>query len=465
MGCLERVFLKTLQLDIDVVLTPGLNIVVGDDEGQRLFARLMRTRAGLYGGQERHPLGDGRVWGVYPCAISPLYVGTDLFEEITEDSGSFPGPACTGILDRIIVMAVSGDEGLDFPDLSVAIGQLLDSAMNVVRQKRATECGCGEDRAEKGEGRCGTILTGLMPTAEDLRKIEYVKSRKYRHVEALGDIDDFLSASPFIEYRKDNMEALVSHVERVYEISNFERFVRSALEEGCSALDALRDEAAAESDLTEENRSGVCEDDGADSGARDTFYRLAGKIAAYSGVSRSPAVSVRGNSIYVEKTLELDRHKVFTVIRDLIAPHRGIASLGEVRPEDLFSLYNAGDYGAFGAELYKRLVRFTGKHYRILDPGGAPFERLDMGSRVAVMLDLLIGYGSQAGPMVIDFPAGVYESCAPGLLKKGAGLDGQLIFVTHCVKALTGAEKRINIITCWEKEGVMTLRSANPAEF
>lgn len=461
-GILERVFLKTLQLDIDVVLTPGLNIVVGDDAGQRLFARLMRARAGLSGGEECPGLGNVWATGIYPCAISPRYVGSDLFEEVTEGVGSCPGPAFTGLIEKLIAdaTAVSGGEGIEFPDLRDTIEQLVDSAINAMRQKQEMVNERGEERVKKGAGCCGNILKGLMPTADDICKIEYGKSSKYRHVEALGEIDDFLSASPFIEYRREDMEALLGHIERVYEISNFERFVRSAIGEGSSALDALRGEAPREKGQTGESRGGVREYEGIDSGAGDAFCRLAGKIAAYSGVSRSPAVNVRGNRIYVENTLELDRHKVFTVIRGLIAPHRAIASLGEVRPEDIISLPDGRDSGAFESELYKGLVRFSGKHYRILDRTGVPFGMLDKGSRVLVMLDILNGYSPQAGPLVIDLPAGEFESYAPEILKKGPGPDGQIIFITHCGELPAGAEKAFNLITCGETEGVITLRSA-----
>ena len=179
-----------------------------------------------------------------------------------------------------------------------------------------------------------------------------------------------------------------------------------------------------------------------------------------------------GHKLFIDNEFELTKAKFLEVVNSMLKKDYTIKTFEDIKPEALFEVKfrkrspNVSDYDHFIKLVNGKFSAMNKKKYRITTKEDKDFDNLSAGWKTSVILDLILGWGSDNAPLIIDQPednlaTGYMNS---GLLKaiKKCKTKKQIILVSHnaTIPMLGDAQ---NVVMCRNDDKVISIKS-NPLE-
>ena len=472
---IRHVSLSNEYLDIDVDLTPGLNVVIGgSSSGKTLFVdSVFRKLRGDFSGSNYHPYGVDQILVDSPTGQVPHFLEQNYIVKVCDQKDHDNTIDSIALLRKLF----PGDKD-ERTEIENGLAQLSESLNQMVEAAEKIE-------AIEEELKTIPVLSRLVVTTLIKRNpLKYLKPidsvvetfvysdpNYKRHTKALDEIESFLGTNPFIVHNKSFVEGLKAELAAARSASRFESDVRQVINEHADAIHQLQTRDDRET-KTKSYQFGTL------LGAirnylkyNRVFYASRDRIAQFSITCSTRVVESMGHQLFIENAFELTPGKFVEILNQTLLASHQIREFKAITPAAL-SLSSGGfrkkgpninSYEVLHREVLSRFQAMNRKKYRITTGDGKDFDQLSAGWKTSVILDLVLGCASDTAPLIIDQPednlATTYINT--GLLKaiKQCKAARQIILVSHnaTIPMLGDAQ---NVIVCRNEDKFMTIRSS-----
>jgi len=476
--CIQHVRLKNVNIDIDATLTPGLNVVIGgSSSGKSLFVDSIYCHIVGELGKSIYlntPYGIQDMEVKNPAGQHPHYLDQNYISRICD-----PNNEEYNIDDISILKSVFPSDKEERQAISNGLSELGSQLTRLVQSVKEIEALQNTlKRIPKLSHLIvtdiiqGNPLKDILPDDSTIESIEYGNAAYSRDVKFLDRIDKFLSGNPLIAHDKTLVEKLKSELKQAHDNSKLEENIREIISAHKKDIDNAQEY---------ENREIATK--------RQQFEELLGTIRKYIKFEKAfneslaviskfkivittTVIESMGHKLFIDNEFELTKEKFVEVVNIMLKPAHAIENFNDLKPESLFEERfrkqkpKVADYDDFERRVKTIFDGMNKKKYRITTKEGKDFDNLSAGWKTSVILDLILGWGSDNAPLIIDQPD---DNLATGYINHGlikaikeCKTKKQIILVSHnaTIPMLGDAQ---NIVMCRNDGNKITIRS-NPLE-
>ena len=475
---IRHVLLKNEHTDIDATLKPGLNVVIGgSSSGKSLFidsihkqiigdfsnSIYLTTQYGVQNIQVENPSGQ------HPHYIDQNYIGKICdpknpeynIDDISILKSVFPS-------DKEERQAISN--GLS--ELELQLTQLVQSVKEIEKLQNTLKRIPKLSHLIVTDVIQGNPLKDILPDERIIETIEYGKAKYDHDIQYLDTIDKFLSNNPLVYHDKALIEKLKNELLLAYENAKVELSIReiiiSCKKEIDSAQEIENREVATKrqqfEELVDVIRKYIKHE--------HIFNESLDVISKFKIIIKTKEIESMGHKLYIDNEFELTKDKFLEVINEMLKHEHAIERFDDIKPEALFEAKfskrdpKVVDYGDFERRVKGKFDGMNKKKYRITTKEGKDFDSLSPGWKTSVILDLILDWGSDNAPLIIDQPEDNLATryINHGLLEaiKKCKTKKQIILVSHnaTIPMLGDAQ---NVVMCKNENNKIIIRS-NPLE-
>lgn len=468
---IKKIVLKKDNIDIDVLLTSGLNVVIGDSSsGKTLFVDSIRNK--IYNDFSKSHYMNFEVdkilvenpSGLYPHYLSQNYI-MSIVNNNTDDN--------LGNID-IIKKVFPGDDAIR-EKVDTGLLKLKNDLKKLVKSVKIIE---QEDtnlkkipilsRLVNKKDVQENIISNLLPKQEVIDKISIQEHDFEKYIAELDKIGNFLKENPFIEHNENLIISLKKELEITYSASELELSTRKLIQVSKQSYDELlkstNDEEQSKKQHFESLLLSVCNY----SKAYLNFKNIIKKISNYSIVCDSEIIESMGHKLYIKNDFKLNKERFLDVINHFLKTHNKIQNFNTLSPESLFEKNfkqqspKVYGYDDFEIKINKSFESLNKKVYKIQTSDDRDFDSLSAGWKTSVILDIILGYDKDIAPIIIDQPE---DNLATNYINKGLvkaikkiKSKKQVILVSHnaTIPMLADAQ---NIVLCENIENKIYIES------
>lgn len=474
---IEKVCIKNEMLDIDVNLTPGLNVVIGgSSSGKTLFIdSIYRSLYNDYEDSNYKGFNIENIEVTNPSGNKPHYFSQNYIIKVID-----PKNTQNKISDIDIIKSVFPEDKQMNETVNIGLLKLkrdLSSLINCVESIETEVKKLSHyqlfTRLMMQEGVKQNIFQPLLPTRNAIAKIRYEKTEYDEHIVILNEIKDFLSNNRLAQNSDQEIKTIKGRLANAFEASNFEKEVSSIILAFKKEQDAFLQKENKEHQSKKKTFDDIKSSIQNYTESLNKFHQIMDSIASYSIKYKTQEVKSMGHTLFIENNFELTKEKFVEIANKFLDPNRRIGNYEDIEPKTFFSRNFANsrpvvkDYKDFAFRIYNEFEKLNNKEYRIITSEDRDFYSLSAGWRTAVILDLILGYDGDLAPVLIDQPE---DNLATGYINGGliraikdTKIKKQVILVSHnaTIPMLGDAQ---NIILCQNKESKLYLRSAKLEE-
>lgn len=458
-------------LDIDVNLSSGLNVVIGDSSSGKtlLVDSIYRKLIKDFSESPYKKLGVEEISLINLAGNIPHYIDQNYITKLISYKNN-------QIEDIDIIKKAFPDDDETKQRLDNELGRLKNDIDNLIK--------CVEN-IEKAEKEIRTIpvlgslikkhdvktniIKNILPNDDLVSKILYRETLRQKHMKDIENIEQFIIKNLFLEYNEDDFKTVKEKLKKAYFKSNKEIQIRTIIDGSKENIDTIFRKNNEESETKRANFERLIDNIKLYKNSLNTFNELIIKIKNYSFTESSREIESQGHKLSIEYIFKLNKDIFLEQINKLLKSNVKVKTFENLTPDSLFKRNYKDNppinsYSDFSTRLNVNFLESNKKKYKIISNDGRDFDNLSAGWKTSVLLDLILGYDGDNAPLIIDQPednlANSYIN--NGLIKaiKQAKQKKQIIIVTHnaTIPMLADAQ---NIIICSDDNGKIRIKSAS----
>jgi len=402
--CIEHVYLKNEHIDIDIDLTPGLNVVIGGSSSGKslLVDSIYRNITGSFDGSVYAPTQYGvqdievtNPTGQYPHYLDQNYIGRicdpkdkeNKIDDISILKSVFPSDR--GELEEI-------SNGLS--DLNIQLNLMMQSVKEINKLHSQLSRIPKLSRLIVTEAIHANPLNPVKPDPKVTNPMEYSRGKHGRYLKVLNEIDQFLILNPLVTHDTTLVEKLILELQEAYKHGQFELKVRDIIKAEINEIDKAKDKENREITTKRKQFEELLEAIIEYARAERTFYSALDQIASYKTKIKTKEIESMGHKLYIENEFELTKEKFLEVVNNMLKRAHRLDGFSDMSPDALFECKFSKkdpkvlDYDDFTKRVSRRFSDLNKKTYRITTKEGNDFENLSAGWKTSVILDLILGW-------------------------------------------------------------------------
>ncbi|MBX9780247.1 MAG: hypothetical protein K2X26_07870 [Chitinophagaceae bacterium] len=404
---------KNENIEIDITLTQGLNVVIGgSSSGKTLLVDSIYRKItndfneSNYEHYEVEKLLIDNPSGVTPHYLSQNYI-MSVINEATDDKidnieiikNVFPGDS--EIRDKI---------EHNLRSLKKQLKELIECVKTIEREDKALKKIPILSRLVTTKQIEGNIFDKLQPTIKEKNIIEYREQTQEQHIDVLDEIENTLVNNPFIKHDKTLIPKLKKELLLVLNASNFSTRIKNIITSEKQKLDRELRDKNVEEQSKKQNFEKLIESIREYSAHSKKFKTILNQISTYAIKIDSEKIESMGHKLYIENGFQLNKDIFLDVINKYLKTDSKINRFKDITPEALFESNfkkqtpKVQDYDDFEKRVYKDFELYNKKEYKIITNDGRKFENLSAGWKTSVVLDIILGYDKDMAPIIIDQP-------------------------------------------------------------
>lgn len=196
----------------------------------------------------------------------------------------------------------------------------------------------------------------------------------------------------------------------------------------------------------------------------NTFHFAVEKFKNFSFQYDTKPIISNGHKLSIENRFELNEEIILDAINSILPKANKVNSLEMLEPESLFKdkIDGRKKGTSYGNEVYEKIQKQNKKTYKIITKEQRDFKSLSPGWKTAVILDLILGYSSDNAPIFIDQPE---DNLATSYINrdlvdaiKKCKKQKQVLIISHnaTIPMLADAQ---NIVLCRNEDDKIVIRS------
>jgi hypothetical protein len=476
--CIQHVLLKNDEIDIDVVLTPGLNVVIGgSSSGKTLFVDsiykqivgeldqsiYLNTPYSIQDIQVRNPAGQ-----------TPHYLPQNYIIKICDQKDK------ENTIDNISILKsvfpADREERLEISNGLLELGSRLTSLVQSVKEIESLQASLSRipklSHLIVTDVIQGNPLKSILPSDKAIESIGYSKGKYNLDIKNLDEINAFLSRNPLVHHDSTLVEKLKKELELAFERSGMESAIREIITSHEKEIDDAQEAENQEIATKRQQFEKLLEDIKRYFKFNKLFYKSLDAISRFSIKITTKEIESMGHKLFIDNQFELTKDKFLEVVNSMLKTENAIKTFEYINPEALFEVKfrkrgpKVSGYDDLETRVNAKFSGMNKKKYRITTKEGKDFDNLSAGWKTSVILDLILGWGSDNAPLIIDQPE---DNLATGYINSGlleaikkCKTKKQIIIVSHnaTIPMLGDAQ---NVIMCMNDDKVISIKS-NPLE-
>ena len=472
---IKSVKLSRDNIEIDVELTSGLNVIIGgSSSGKTLLADSIvkcitnDTTTSNYTKFEIDKMQINNPSGMRPHYLSQNYImkvvtdaSDDKLEDIEIIKRVFPGDA--EIKEKISNGLLSFKKNIQ--GLIKNVKTIEDEANKLSKIPIIS-------RLITKETVANNIFENLLPTQAEINNLEFSETKHSTFVKYLDDIEIFLTRYPFISHNDSLINELKNELDVALNSFKQEKSIRTIITQDKDEYDFFLRANDTEDQTKKQNFEALLLSLKNYVVAYRSFYKILKDISDYALNFGSEEIESMGHKLFIENNFILNKDKFVEVINHYLK--NGISRFDEISPNHFFDSSNlkkkspkVHDYDDFEHKIYNDFESLNKKKYKIVTKDGRNFEDLSPGWKTSVILDLILGYDKDISPIIIDQPE---DNLATNYINKGLvsaikkiKSKKQVILVSHnaTIPMLADAQ---NIVLCRNDENNKLIIKSSPLE-
>jgi hypothetical protein len=476
--CIRHVLLMNENIDIDVDLTPGLNVVIGgSSSGKSLFVdSVYRKIVGELNGSIylNTKYGIDRIQVTNPSGQHPHYLDQNYISKICDPKDKDNNIENISMLKSLFPS--DREERLEISnglaELGSELTKLVQSAKEIQIIQESLKRIPKLSRLIVTDVIEGNPLKYILPDEKTTESFGYGKAKFDRDVKFLEEINKFLASNPLISHDDSLIQRLKEELKQAFDYAKFEASIRRIIVEHEQEIDNAQEDENREVATKRQQFEQLLEAIRKYVGREKSFNESLEVISKFSIKISTKEIESMGHKLFIDNEFELTKEKFLEVVNGMLKPEYAIKTFGDFKPEALFEVKfrkrdpKVLDYEDFARRVKAKFDGLNKKKYRITTKEGKDFDNLSAGWKTSVILDLILGWGNDNAPLIIDQPednlATSYINF--GLLNaiKKCKTKKQIILVSHnaTIPMLGDAQ---NIVMCRNDDNTINIRS-NPLE-
>lgn len=475
---IEHVSLKNDNIDIDVNLTPGLNVVIGgSSSGKTLFVdSLYRKIIGDFAGSNytKTPYNIQEIQVTNRAGQEPYYLEQNYISRVCDQKDKENNIENISILRRVFPTDIEESRGIDnaISELNSHLALLvqsvkeIDSLQDALTRIPVLSCLIVTEVIQDNP------LKYILPNEKVIDSIGYSEASYKSDVKNIDKIDKFLSQNPLVEHDSTLVEKLKKELKLAFERSKMESNIREIITSYKKEIDETKKAKKLEATTKARQLDELLKCIRLYFKFNKQFYESLDAISEFTISIPTKKIKSMGHTLFIENEFKLTKEKFLEVVNIMLKTKYKLKNFNDIIPESLFETKfsergpKVNDYDDFKKRVNAEFVSMNKKTYRITTIDGKDFNTLSAGWKTSVILDLILDWGGDNAPLIIDQPednlaTGYINS---GLLKaiKKCKSKKQIILVSHnaTIPMLGDAQ---NVVMCRNDDKTITIRS-NPLE-
>jgi hypothetical protein len=476
--CIQHVLLKNDEIDIDVVLTPGLNVVIGgSSSGKTLFVDSIYKQ--IVGELDQsiylntpYSIQDIKVRN--PAGQTPHYLPQNYIIKICDQKDK------ENTIDNISILKsvfpADREERLEISNGLLELGSRLTSLVQSVKEIESLQASLSRipklSHLIVTDVIQGNPLKSILPSDKAIESIGYSKGKYNLDIKNLDKINAFLSRNPLVHHDSTLVEKLKKELELAFERSGMESAIREIITSHEKEIDDAQEAENQEIATKRQQFEKLLEDIKRYFKFNKLFYKSLDAISRFSIKITTKEIESMGHKLFIDNQFELTKDKFLEVVNSMLKTENAIKTFEYINPEALFEVKfrkrgpKVSGYDDLETRVNAKFSGMNKKKYRITTKEGKDFDNLSAGWKTSVILDLILGWGSDNAPLIIDQPE---DNLATGYINSGlleaikkCKTKKQIIIVSHnaTIPMLGNAQ---NVIMCMNDDKVISIKS-NPLE-
>lgn len=472
---IQSVSASSENLDIDVALTPGLNVVIGgSSSGKSLFGDTVHRKIeGSLDGSvyidTAYEIESVRV--VNPSGLRPHYFNQNYIMKICDqrdrnntidDISILKSVFPPDEVERKRIQNALSELGKTLTALTQAVEEI-ENLQSSVQRIPALSHLIVTDQIHDNP------IRKLLPADSIIESISYSEADYERHLQVLSEIDEILESNPLIEHNRKLVEELEEELLDALNSSSLEYTVRSRIQVQREVLDDHQLQESKEVTSKRREFQQLRESITRYLRFHRQFHSALHEISTFSITIPTKPIKSMGHELSITNEFELTKEMFLDVINDGLTKDHRLESFDQLQPESLFKhkfmmrAPKLDSYEKFESYVKRRFSEMNKKAYKITTSDGRDFDSLSAGWKTSVILDLVLGWDADNAPLIIDQPEDNLATnyINTGLLTaiKKTKTKKQIILVSHnaTIPMLGDAQ---NVILCENNENRITISSA-----
>ena len=472
---IEHVSLKNDNIDIDVDLTPGLNVVIGgSSSGKTLFVdSLYKKIVDYFDGSNYTSYGVEEIQVTNPAGQNPYYLEQGYISKICDQKEKEITIDDIPILKRVFPTDTEESRGIanGLSDLNSHLASLVQSVENIELLQGTLPTIPILSRLIVTEVIQDNPLKYILPKGSIVESIGYGKASYDNHVKQLDVIDKFLLRNPLVEHDSTLVEKLKKELKLALERSKMECGIREIITSYKKKIDDAKKAEKLEVTTKARQFDDLLKYIREYFKFNKQFYGSLEFISKFSIKISTQEIESMGHKLFIDNNFELTKEKFLEVVNSMLKKKFTIERFDDITPEALFKSKfserpKVDGYEGFKNKVNAKFVSINKKKYRITTSDGKDFDKLSAGWKTSVILDLILACDSDNAPLIIDQPE---DNLATGYINYGllkaikeCKSKKQIILVSHnaTIPMLGDAQ---NVVMCRNDDKVITIKS-NPLE-
>ncbi len=457
-------------IDIDVNLSPGLNVIIGgSSSGKTLLVDSITRKLSneSFDGSNYKQYNVQNIDVINPSGFSPHYISqnyimrvvnidtSDKIEDIDIIKRLFP-------VDKSFQRQINDAMGLlksDVSELITAVESLEDIESQLSLIPNVGAIFTVNDTAKN-------IIKPINPDEKVLNLMTYNEHSYKNHIQVLDEIKSFFTKNPFTDIDITHIDTIKDELKRLYKISNIGDGVSSIIKDECRKYDEELREKNQEDQTKVQQQTKLLELIKQYIVAKRKFDRYLEKIATHNISATSRTAKSMGHDLFIQNNFSLSKQKVLEVFNNYLKAT--VQSYDSITPQSLYKANykqrpKVDGYEDFVNKVYNKLYEENRTIFKITTKDGVDFDSLSAGWKTSVLLDLIFGATDDIAPIIIDQPE---DNLATNYINEGlvnaikqVKNKKQIILVSHNATIPMMADAQ-TIIYCENNDGKITIRSA-----
>lgn len=467
---LGQITLKNEKIDIDVSMTPGLNVVIGgSSSGKTLFVDSIVN--GINKNFEESNYKDFLVKDIEienPSGVSPYYISQNFIMSVIKDSENDLSEI--PVIDKVFPEDKDTLDSIRYSleKLKRLINQLVDSAEKLEKLREDFSHIKEPNYLVSDETIRNNIVETLNSTQEDKDKLLISESDYKEYRETLIDLQKLFCEHPIVENKNMEIKALLNSLENLILISQINEITSNKIKNKISDLNKKTLEKDRKLAQIKEDRDNLVRFTYDSIKSLIDFYNCKEELSKFDLEFQTKEIVVAGHTLSIKNSFKLTEGQLLDSINTCLVKDYRVDSFNELKPDNLqkkcFSKSpKIRSHAELANRVYKSINDTNKKEYQITTCEGKDYKSLSPGWKSAVILDLILGYENNSAPIIIDQPE---DNLATGYINgnlieiiKKIKEDKQVILVSHnaTIPILGDAQ---NIIICENNGEKVIIKSA-----
>ena len=467
-----RVKLLNDDIDIDVTLSEGLNVVIGgSSSGKTLFVDSVNRyfteelKSSVY--QDKFHV--DRIEVKNPSEIHPYYISQNFIAEVVNKNEERS-------IDDIPILkkAFPSDDNVKrqnakaLADLKAIVGEMMICVEHLEQTERLLKDIPHPGKLiTKGKLRKNIFLPLLPKPGED-SKCNYDAVDYKSDVKILRELEQRVNENPFTGNISQEIETILKELKKAREGYALYEKVETLITEYKDIEDDKLQERQGVNQTNVQNRQNLLKYLRSYVSYRRKFNEEKEKLMNINRSFTTKEVKAMGHTLSITNTFKFNETAFLEVLNNALHCH--FNCMEDVRPENMYSslfkqrapkITTYTQLGDYICEWFKKMDNNT---YKIVSKHGIDFYDMSPGWKSAILLDLILGYDGSNAPIIIDQPEDnlAVKYINEDLVKtiKNMKFKKQVVLVSHNATIPMMADAQ-TIVLCKNNGKKITIRSAS----